>query len=151
MKTLFAILILASTILNIHAQNLIESDVPAAVKEKFSSLYPAIKAVKWEKEHNEYEAEFRENNIETSVIFAENGAYIQTETEISISSLPAGITDYAVKNFPEKNIKDASKITDAFGKISYEAEIGGRDYLFDENGKFIKISEDSNDNDNDDK
>ena len=40
------------------------NETPAAVKSKFSSLYPKATSVKWEKENGNYEAEFKLNNVE---------------------------------------------------------------------------------------
>jgi len=145
MKNLIFILFIASLGLNLNAQDLKESDVPAAVKAGFSSLYPNITNVKWEMEHGRYEAEFKENSIETSIIFEANGTHLQTEVEIPVSLLPQGVSDYAVKNLAGKKITEGTKITGTGGKITYEAEIGGRDYIFDENGNFLRIDSDSDD------
>jgi hypothetical protein len=49
------------------------------------------------------------------------------------------------KNLSGKNIKEAAKIVDAGGTVTYEAEVQGTDYLFDANGNFIKIETDDPD------
>jgi hypothetical protein len=133
------------------AQVLKETDVPAAVKAKFISLYPAKPGVKWEKEKNNYEAEFKQNKMEVSVLFEATGVIVQTEAEIPVSDLPKAVTDYVSKNLPGKKIEEAVKITGAKGKITYEAEIGKTDYLFDENGKFISKEEDNEEGEDDDR
>lgn len=51
-------------------------------------MFPDVKADKWEKEDGKYEAEFRQNKVETSVLFEASGTYVQTETEIAVSELP---------------------------------------------------------------
>jgi hypothetical protein len=71
--------------LEANAQNLKESDVPSAVKTKFSSMYSGVSNAKWEKENGKYEAEFKENGKETSVLFDANGTHVQTEIEIPVS------------------------------------------------------------------
>lgn len=129
----------------VNAQNLKETDVPSAVKIKFSSLYPAIYKIKWEREDGKYEAEFYQNNVETSVLFEANGNLLQTETEILVSGLPQGVKEYATRNLKDSKIKEAAKIVDASGVVSYEAEINNQDYIFDANGKLIK--KDSEDGD----
>ena len=149
-KIIFAVTILAFA-LNANAQKLASNDVPDAVKTKFASMYPNINRPKWEKEHGKYEAEFKENNVETSVLFERDGTYVQTEVEIPISSLPSGVSDYASKNLAGKKITEATQITGADGTVSYEAEIGGPDYLFDSNGNFIRKDSDDSDNEDDDK
>jgi hypothetical protein len=151
MKNFIIVLFICSLCFSLYAQNLKETDVPSVVREKFSSLYPNITSYKWEKENGNYEAAFKENGTEISVIFDAKGTLIQTEVEIPITALPKGVSDYTEKNLPAKKISEASKITDTGGKISYEAEISGHDYLFDENGNFTGKTVDSNDTEDDDK
>ncbi len=150
-KKLILISIICFTGINIYSQNLKESEVPSAVKTKFTAMYPNVSSAKWEMENGNYEAEFKENNTETSVIFESNGTYVQTEVEIPVSSLPVGVNDYVTKNLAAKKITEAAKITSASGTISYEAEIGNKDYLFDSNGSFLKMDSDSGDTEDDDK
>lgn len=151
MKTIIVIFSIAVLILSANAQKLKESDVPAPVKTKFTSMYPNVTGAKWEMENSKYEAEFKENSVETSVLFEAGGTYVQTEVEIPISSLPAGVNSYASKNLPGKKIAEATQITSADGSVSYEAEIGGPDYLFDANGNFIRKDTDDKDTEDDDK
>ncbi|MEO8513091.1 MAG: PepSY-like domain-containing protein [Ignavibacteria bacterium] len=131
----------------VNAQKLKEKDVPSAVKTAFTAMYPDAKQIKWEMEDKKYEGEFKANNVESSALFEANGTYVQTETEIPVSSLPEAVSEYLSKNLAGKKIKEAAKITDVKGTVTYEAEVGGSDYLFDSNGSFLSKSTDSNDND----
>jgi hypothetical protein len=151
MKTAIIIFIITVFSLSAKAQNLKESDVPAPVKSKFSSMYPNVTGAKWEKENSKYEAEFKENSVETSVLFEAAGTYVQTEVEIPVSSLPDAVSSYVSKNLPGKKITEATQITSADGSMSYEAEIGKHDYMFDANGNFLKKESDDKDTEDDDK
>ena len=143
MKTLFSIVITGTLISNIAcAQKIKEADVPVIVKSSFEKQYPKIKTGKWEKENGNYEVEFDQDNIETSVLLNSEGALVETEKEINVTTLSKPIVDYCSKNYPGKKIDEASKIVDAKGIITYEAEINKKDLLFDANGKFIKESND---------
>jgi len=126
-----------------------ERDVPAIVKAKFSSLYPVIKKVKWEKERDKYEAEFKQEDTETSVLITDAGTLVQTETEIAVSSLPQAARDYVIKNLDRKPVREASRIADAAGTVTYKAEVANEDYLFDANGNFIKKETDDRGKDDD--
>lgn len=153
MKKSVSILVLTFA-LSAGAQNLKESAVPAIVKEAFKNQYPEIKKAEWEKEKDNYEAEFetkrvfvengkaKKENIETSVVYNANGKMIETETEIPVSQLPKSVNEYISKNFAGKKITEAAKITDATGVITYEAEIGKKDLLFDVTGNYIKTEVD---------
>lgn len=126
------------------AQKMNEKDIPVKVKEAFAKKYPGIKA-EWEKEGANYEAEFKQNKIEQSVVFDEMGAFKEVEQEIKITELPKAVSDYCTKNYPAHKLSEASKMTDASGKMMYEAELSkGKehfDIIFDDNGTFIKKSE----------
>jgi hypothetical protein len=151
MKAVIFLISILAFALNTNAQKLQSTDVPDAVKNKFAAMYPSINRPGWEKEHGKYEAEFRDAGVETSVIFEANGTHVQTEVEISVSALPKGVSDYAAKNLAGKKITEAVQITGADGTITYEAEIGGPDYLFDSNGNFLKKESDDKETEDDDK
>lgn len=132
--------------LAVQAQKIKDADVPASVKTAFSTKFPNTKVLEWEKEGANYEAEFKTGKAESSAVFDAAGTFLESETEISPASLPKAVSDYVTKNMPGKKIKEASKITTAAGKVSYEAEVGNADYMFDEQGNFIgKETEDDND------
>jgi hypothetical protein len=120
------------------AQKLKETEVPAIVKENFNKQFPNTKVDQWEKEGVNYEAEFHINKVENSITFNANGVMTEMETEIQVSELPKKVSEYVEKNLVGKKIKEASRITDATGVGFYEAEIDGADYMFDDNGSFIK-------------
>ncbi len=122
----------------VQAQKIKESEVPVAVKEGFKKNFPNSKAEKWEKEGANYEAEFDLNKIETSVLLDATGNVLETESEINIQQLPTAATAYLQKNAAGQKIKEAAKITDSKGTVTYEAEAGGADYIFDSTGAFIK-------------
>lgn len=117
---------------------LVTIDVPAAVKATLAKLYPGAKGVKWEKEDGNYEAGLTHTGKELSLVIDAKGNLIETETAIAISALPASIREYVAKHHVGKKIKEAAEIVDAKGKKTYEAEVGGKDLIFDEKGQFIK-------------
>jgi hypothetical protein len=120
------------------AQKLQEKDVPASVKTAFQKNFPQAKVEMWEKEGVNFEAEFELNKTEQSVLFDAQGNLLETEVEIKLTQLPKGVLEYVKANYKGHKVKEAAKITDAKGTVTYEAEINGMDLLFDSNGKFIK-------------
>jgi hypothetical protein len=120
------------------AQKLKEKDVPTPVKTAFQKNFPQAKVEKWEKEGVNFEAEFELNKTEQSVVFDEKGNLLETEIEIELNQLPKGVLEYVIANYKGQNVKEAAKITDSKGNLTYEAEITGMDILFDSNGNFIK-------------
>lgn len=128
-----------------NAQKMNEAEVPASVKNGFAKKYPGAKVEKWEKEGADFEAEFDLNKVESSAVFGADGSFKELEQEIKTSALPKAVTDYCSKNYAGYKLSEAAKITDANGKVMYEAEMEKDkmhfDALFDANGNFVKKTE----------
>ncbi len=141
--TIILICLLAASAAN--TQNIDESKVPESVKSGFVQMYPAATGVEWELEDGMYEAEFKENKVETSVIFESGGKHLQTEVEIPVFSLPESIKNYVASNLEGKKIGEATKITTSGGVIKYEIGIKNTDYLFDASGSLLGTENEKND------
>lgn len=121
------------------AQDLKEKDVPVTVKAAFSHKYPAAKKVSWEKEKGNYEANWGgKSGEDNSAMFNPSAVFLELVEAIPVDQLPANIITYVSKNYKGAKIKEAGKVTDASGKHMFEAEIKGKDLIFDEKGVFIK-------------
>jgi len=118
-----------------------QKDIPSPVKEAFAKNFPGVTAKKWDKEDGNYEANFTKDGKSMSATFAAKGEWLETETDIEISELPASVTAYVKEHYKGAAIKEAAKLTTPKGNM-YEAEVKGKDLLFDMNGKFIKEEED---------
>jgi hypothetical protein len=147
MKKIIVMTTLCLGLSSVYAQKIKEADVPAAVKEGFKNSFPNSKAKEWEKEDDNFEAEFDVKKVETSALFDANGSLLQTEVEIAVKELPKAIIDYLSKNETGKKIKEAAKITDNKGVISYEAEVTEADYIFESAGNYIKKEVEKDDKD----
>lgn len=138
MKKMILLLAAVGFITNLQAQKLMTKNVPLAVTNAFSKAYPGIKDVDWSKDGSNFEAEYDKGKIDKSVTYDATGKLIETEVEILASELPASVMEYVKKNYKEDEVKEASKITTANGNITYEAEVKGKDLIFDSKGNFIK-------------
>lgn len=110
---------------------------PEKVRTAFAALQPTVKQVHWEFENGNYEAEFKQNQIETSLLFDEDGKLLETEVAIADSLLPATAQTYIKEHYSGKKITEMARITDFTNKVIYEVEINGFDVLFDSSGSFI--------------
>ncbi|MEP7318553.1 MAG: PepSY-like domain-containing protein [Panacibacter sp.] len=136
MKTLLLILTLATT-LSCSAQ----TTPPAPVQAAFAKNFPGITAKKWDKEDGNYEANFSKDGKTMSVTFDISGAWLETETDIAVKDLPGSVTAYIKEHYKGAGIKEAGMLKTPKGEM-YEAEVKGKDLLFDMNGKFLKETED---------
>ncbi|MCW3110694.1 MAG: hypothetical protein JWQ09_5200 [Segetibacter sp.] len=138
MKKLLVVLFASGAIsLTASAQKLDASKVPASVKKTFAKQFPGA-AGKWEIEKGNYEAGFNYQGNTMSALFEANGTMTESEIAIKESELPAPVTAYIKTHHNGAKIKEAAKITKAAGEINYEAEVTGKDLLFDANGNFLK-------------
>lgn len=120
-----------------YAQKIDVAKVPAAVKTAFAKANPGVK-VKWEKEDGKFEAGYMMGGHEMSALYEANGTMTESEMGIKASELPASVLSYVKTNRKGAKIKEAAKITKANGEVNYEAEVNGKDMLFDTKGGFIK-------------
>lgn len=121
-----------------NAQKVSDKEVPAVVKSALQKSFPNAKEVKWEKEKANYEAGFEVSEKEYSLLIDASGNVLETEMEIKMEELPANAKAYISKNYAGQKIKETAKITDSKGVVTYEAEVKGKDLIFDSNGNFIK-------------
>jgi hypothetical protein len=113
--------------------------VPAAVKSALAKKYPEATKVGWEKEKGNYEANWGGRSGEdNSVQFTPAGNFIEIVKAIPVSELPAPVIAYIKTHYKSVKITEAGRVTDAKGKIFYEAEVNRKDLIFDEKGNFVK-------------
>jgi hypothetical protein len=122
------------------AQKLTPAKVPAAVRSALEKRYPTATAVTWEKEKGNFEANWGGRSKEdNSVVFSPDGQFIEQVVAIPVSSLPPAVATYIKQHHPGAKITEAGKVTDAAGKTRFEAEVKGKDLVFDEAGNFLKV------------
>jgi hypothetical protein len=137
MKTILTLVVIVFAALSSSAQKTDVSKVPVTVKNAFEKAYPGVTA-KWEKEDGNYEVSFKQSGSDMSVVIDAKGSILQTEMGISSTKLPSSALDYVKAHYKGKNIKESAKITKADGTVNYEAQVAGKDVIFDANGKFLK-------------
>jgi len=123
----------------VFAQDLKEKDVPSVVRTALAKQFPAAAKVSWEKEKGNYEANWGgKSGEDNSAQFTAAGGFVEIVRAIPVASLPANVATYVSAHYKGAKIKEAGKVTDAGGKESYEAEIKGKDLIFDLKGNFVK-------------
>jgi len=124
---------------NAAAQNISDKAVPSNVKAAFIKKYPEAKKVSWEKEKGNYEANWGgKTGEENAATFTPAADFVEIVNAIPVSALPASVATYVKAHYGKARIKEAGKVTDAKGIHMFEAEVKGKDLIFDENGVFLK-------------
>lgn len=112
--------------------------VPAVVKSALMQKYPEATKATWEKEKGNYEANWGgKSGEDNSVQFTPSGTFIEIVNAIPVSELPAAVKTYVAKHYNGVKITEAGKVTNAKGVQTYEAEVKGKDLIFDLDGKYI--------------
>lgn len=112
--------------------------VPAAVLQSFAKEFPDDKAKNWETEDNMYEVNFKHRRKKMSALFNMDGSLVQTEKRIKIRALPSAAIAYLNTYYLGMKIKEVSEVGYVNGVRNYEAEVNGKDLIFDVEGKFIQ-------------
>jgi hypothetical protein len=115
-----------------------QTNVPSAVQSSFTKLFPGITVKKWDKEEGRYEANFTKEGKQMSAVFDAKGNLEETETVIAVSELPASVLPYVKEHYKGSKIEEAAMVLKSDGEKVYEAEIKGKDLLFDAKGNFLK-------------
>jgi hypothetical protein len=122
------------------AQNIKSAAVPAAAKAALLKKYPDALTASWEKEKGNFEANWGgKSGEDMSVTFTPQGIFVEQVAAIAPANLPSKVKAYVNAKFKGARIKEAGKVTDAKGVMMYEAEVKGKDLVFDANGNFLKV------------
>ncbi|GAC1526647.1 MAG: hypothetical protein NVS3B15_02790 [Sediminibacterium sp.] len=136
---LLSMLLMVAVTVSLLAQDLKEKDIPQVVKTSFAKKYPDVKKANWEKEKGNFEANWGGKSGEDhSAVFTPAGSFVEIVDVIPVDHLPASVASYVKKHYKGARITEAGKVTDAAGKHMFEAEIHGKDLIFDEKGVFIR-------------
>ncbi len=123
-----------------NAQKVKSTDVPAAAKSALMTKYPNAAKITWEKEKGNFEANWGgKSGEDMSVQYTPDGAFVEQVEAIKPAVLPSGVAAYVKQHYKGAKITEAGKVTDAKGATMYEAEVKGKDLIFDDKGNFLKV------------
>ncbi|MBB3054772.1 PepSY-like domain-containing protein [Mucilaginibacter gotjawali] len=124
---------------SLRVQDIKTKDVPAVVKSALTKKYPEATKVGWEKEKGNFEANWGgKSGEDNSVQFTPAGVFVEIVKAIPVADLPKNVLPYVKVHYKGAKVTEAGRVTDAAGKTMYEAEVKGKDLVFDENGNFLK-------------
>ena len=113
-----------------------------ALKNVFAANFPMAQNVKWRIEkQGEFEVEYTQNSVESSVLYDVDGNLLETETKINANELPSLINEKIIKDYAGYKIVETEKSIDAKGILMYELKvIKGKNKFklsFNTNGKLL--------------
>ncbi len=139
---------------NKSVENILNSEntdgIPQSSVDFVKSEFPKAEDTEWEKEENDYEAEFKISGVEYSVEFDKDGKWLATEKEINAEDVPESVMNVLKEKYPDHKVEEVEYIITAEKTNLYEFELESGDkeleVLIKDDG--TKISrEEENDND----
>lgn len=123
-------------------QDILQSDVPSILVNKFRSTYPKATDIEWEMNGDLYKVEFEtEKNIDHDIWYNPTGEMVKHKEDITKDELPQIILSRINTDFKGYNIEDPQKITtgsDIIYKLELNSQIDEWEVTIDSNGKIIK-------------
>ncbi len=119
---LTTILLAGSAIL--LGQDLPASKVPPVVQRAFHEKFPSVKQVAWKLKAPTYDAEFLVNKLEVTVKFDADGKWVETESGIPRSHVPAAVNQTIAKQFVAYRVietQDMQRADDS--RLQYEIHL----------------------------
>lgn len=105
------------------AQDIPQSNVPAAVAAAFGKQFPKAMDIEWEMSTGLYKVEFElDRRIDHEVWFDEAGRIVKHQEEISLKELPGKVRDMIKRDFSGYTIDDLERITES-NKVVYKVEL----------------------------
>jgi hypothetical protein len=138
MKNVFILALVLLSTNALFGQKGVPENAIATLKQKF----PEAQKSKWEKEKDgDFEANFKVNGKSLSMTFSPTGEWLETESGIAVSALPAPVIAAFKKEHATATIKAAEKIEKANAtsyEIEYKEGLKSREIVYDAQGVVLK-------------
>ncbi|RAW00845.1 PepSY-like domain-containing protein [Pseudochryseolinea flava] len=127
--------------MQLSAQNIQQTEVPAVVQNAVKIKYPTITDIKWKLKDGEYRAEFKIDKRGHDVWVDKSGNITKLKQDISKNDLPEIVKTKIASEFKNFTIDDADKI-EKEGVIYYQVKLKSgadeRKVLLTSDGKIEK-------------
>jgi uncharacterized membrane protein YkoI len=124
MKNIFLGLLATSTALYSCGQDLPASKVPSVVQNAVQAGFSAAADIEWEKKSNAYEAEFKLDSIEHSVLIDNTGKILSHKSDITEQDIPGPVMASIGRETGYK-VDDAEKL-EKDGIVYFQVELEAR-------------------------
>lgn len=148
MNRIIIITILLLFAKNTFAQNIDQNQVPAVVLNTFQLKFPNADDVRWKKDKNDYQINFKVNDKENKLTLNYKGNVLEHSQDLYISEIPKVVLETIRARVPYFDIHDADKY-EKDNRITYEIKfkIDGKYRFFwiNEKGELLKYRQELKD------
>jgi hypothetical protein len=106
----------------VFAQKIEGNNLPAIVSDSFKTKFATAEKIEWEMDYENYEATFKINKIDITAKFDKDGKWMETETPVNHSNLPAGVKVCLSHQFDIYKENEIEKVEKPDG-VNYEFKI----------------------------
>jgi uncharacterized membrane protein YkoI len=117
------------------------TDLPDAVKVRFTETYPTAAKVDWDVEQGNYEAEFEVSGRERTALFSAEGNLLRYTEEIEEQYLPDAALEEIRVNYNQYKLDEVHRVQEnekTFYEVELEQNNQDRRLLFDSNGSLLQ-------------
>lgn len=122
MKKFFSWIGIAALPLAACTQDIPADQVPSVVRNAVSTKFTNTNSIEWEKKNTNYEAEFKIDKTEHTVLVAPGGQVLWIKKDITSDKLPAIIAQGIRRDHPTLTIDDADQL-EKDGVVYYQVEL----------------------------
>ena len=139
-KIILAALLTTGLVMGAFAQELKETDVPAAVKTSFKTAFPNAKDVEWKMKEGKYKVDFDIDGTDHIAAFGTDGKLISKGMKIRVSELPSAVTTSVKSAYAGRDINNVYRV-DKDGTVNYLVKLDGNPetkVLYSADGQVVK-------------
>jgi hypothetical protein len=139
-KIILATLLTTGLVMGAFAQELKETDVPAAVKTSFKTAFPNAKDVDWKMKEGKYKVDFDIDGTDHIAAFGTDGKMISKGMRIRVSELPSAVTSAVKSAYAGRDINNVYRV-DKDGTVNYLVKLDGNPetrVMYSADGQVVK-------------
>ena len=125
MKTLMISAIFSGLAFTACSQDIATKDVPSIIQNAVKAKYPSALTIDWEKEKDNYVADFKADSVEYEVLVDAKGNVLMVKQDIALTDLPANISNAISAEFKDFKIDDTERV-EKNGTTYYQVELEKR-------------------------
>ncbi|NDK57183.1 PepSY-like domain-containing protein [Pontibacter fetidus] len=126
MKTLlFGFVFAGAAGLAVNAQDVAPKDVPAAVTNAISQKYANAAKIDWEMNETNYEAEFKINRTEHTVLVDPAGTILMAKHDVDKKELPQAVNTAITQSYKGLKLDDV-EVLEKDGTTYYQVELNDK-------------------------
>ena len=121
-KRVWLSLVFPACLLAACSERIRQSKVPSVVQNSLMQAFKTANSIEWEKEKQNYEAEFVQDNTQYKAIINPTGSLLKYKQEINAMQLPAAVMQTLQAQYKEYVAEEVEKVGEG-NQVYYQVEL----------------------------